>query len=168
MTPLHLTLDTQNASLCGKPLETGIDAFSFLGKTENPKTVNKLETLIYYSLGIAIGFDAKTEKFCDLRIVWDDVSNEGFTPFTGTLHYGNQTLTSTKKEAIVALLGEPYGSDRDEDEEILFYDTPTVEWQFEFDLTGNLKQLILNNDPILKDEMQRESYGITKPWPPKQ
>ncbi|MDF3130135.1 hypothetical protein P0Y35_13085 [Kiritimatiellaeota bacterium B1221] len=166
--PLQLSVDIQTSTFCGKPLGTKIEAFSFLGKTENPKAVKELETLYYYSAGIALGFDAVSSAFCDLRIVWEDVSNEGFTPFAGTIHYGNQTLASLEKENIVSILGEPYGAHRDEEEELLFYDTPHREWQFEFTLDGKLKQLILTHPPILEDEFQRECYGITQPWPPPQ
>ena len=75
-------------------------------------------------------------------------------------------LSNRSSESDVqALFGQPYWRDQDEDEIILFYEFPGVEWQIEFDLVGALKHLRVGR-PLLADAEQRAAYGVTKHWPP--
>jgi hypothetical protein len=76
--------------------------------------------------------------------------------------------TSTTKEDIFSIFGEPYWSDLDDGEIILFYEYQegTVELQFEFPNGEHLEFITLMKDGVLSKQEQRESYGVTKPWPP--
>ncbi|HBC85908.1 MAG TPA: hypothetical protein DCZ94_03030 [Lentisphaeria bacterium] len=167
--PLNLVVDLKDNSVCGVKLGHSIHDFSFLGPSEKPKSIRSEKTLYYLSLGISLGFDERNSRFCDFRIVWSDYLEEGFTPYRGSLlfsgkHVGSQGNVS--RQDVLAILGEPYGAHRDSEEEIVFYDTSEYEWQFEFDLQGQLKQLIVTDAPLLAEDRQRDLFGIRKPWPP--
>lgn len=76
--------------------------------------------------------------------------------------------TSTTKEDIFSIFGEPYWSDLDDGEIILFYEYQegTIELQFEFPDGEHLEFITLMEDGVLSKQKQRESYGVNKPWPP--
>lgn len=76
--------------------------------------------------------------------------------------------TATTKEDIFSNFGEPYWSDLDDGEIILFYEFQegTIELQFEFPNSKHLEFITLMKDGVLSKEEQRKSYGVTKPWPP--
>ena len=77
------------------------------------------------------------------------------------------TARSTKEE-IITLFGEPYWTDLDDDEVILFYEyrSGSIELQFEFPNGQNPGFITLMQNGILSDAGQRKSYGVTKLWPP--
>lgn len=74
----------------------------------------------------------------------------------------------TNKEEILSLFGEPYWTDLDDDEIILFYEYQegSIELQFEFLNGQELTYITLIKNGVLSDPTQRKSYGVTKPWPP--
>ena len=76
----------------------------------------------------------------------------------------------TTKEEITTLFGEPYWTDRDDGEIILFYEYRAggIELQFEFPDGQPLGFITLMKDGILSVANQRKSYGVTKPWPPEE
>ena len=91
--------------------------------------------------------------------------------FTGTFLIQDQIhplSTLTTKDEIITLFGEPYWTDLDDDEIILFYEyrAGTIELQFEFPDGQNLAFITLMQNGVLSDSEQRQSYGVTKPWPP--
>lgn len=76
--------------------------------------------------------------------------------------------TKTTQEEITSLFGEPYWTDLDDGEVILFYEyrAGEIELQFEFPDGQNLGFITMAKDGVLSDESQRKSYGVTHPWPP--
>jgi len=63
-------------------------------------------------------------------------------------------------------LGAPYWIDRDDEEQILFFEFGSHEIQIEQTLDGRNKRMILTTLPLMANEEQRQAYGVDKPWPP--
>ena len=80
---------------------------------------------------------------------------------------GLQLDTETTIDEILALFGEPYWRDNDDDEIILFYEENGHEIQIEFPDRRRLGFITITSRPILADPKQCEAYGVTKPWPPR-
>lgn len=74
---------------------------------------------------------------------------------------------ATDEAAVTAAFGDPYWIDTDLDERILFYEWRggTLEGQVEL-VQGRLAVLSLLARPVLAEAAQRESYRVTRPWPP--
>ena len=77
---------------------------------------------------------------------------------------------STSPAQVVDRFGEPYWTDRDDGEPILFYEYQGggMELQFEFPDGKQLGYITLMRDGVLSKPEQRKSYGVTKPWPPEE
>ena len=75
---------------------------------------------------------------------------------------------TTSKEKIISIFGEPYWTDLDDGEIIFFYEyqAGTIELQFEFPDGEHLEFISLMKSGVLSKQAQRESYGVTKSWPP--
>ncbi|MEN8772978.1 MAG: hypothetical protein ABF382_05465 [Akkermansiaceae bacterium] len=92
--------------------------------------------------------------------------------FNGLFLFEDQSTSissATSKEEIISIFGEPYWTDLDDGEIILFYEYQegTIELQFEFPTGEQLEFITLTKDGVLSKQEQRESYGVTRPWPPK-
>jgi len=76
--------------------------------------------------------------------------------------------STTNRKEIISIFGEPYWADIDDGEIILFYEyqESTIELQFEFPDGEHLEFITLMKGGILSKQEKRESYGVTKPWPP--
>lgn len=165
---VDLAVDLSTNSFGGVTLGAPVDELGFLGPSEAPKRIKDGE-LCYPSLGVIIGFEPRTSRFSGLSICWNDVGNDGFSPFAGTLSSDGALLVSELAGAraeILDKLGEPYWGSVDDDEELLFYERHGVEWQFELSLEGELRWLTVTGSPLMADERQRELYRVDKPWPP--
>lgn len=80
------------------------------------------------------------------------------------LELGPQTTEREVRERF----GEPYWTDRDDGEAILFYEYQKGERevQFEFPEDGRIGYITLSRSGDLSDPEQRKAYGVDKPWPP--
>lgn len=90
-------------------------------------------------------------------------------PGTFTLRGTKLDLTpATTEMELLEIFGEPYWTDRDEDETILFYEYQdgSIEIQFEIPKSQGLAVIIMVAGGLLADPENRKSYGVTKPWPP--
>ncbi len=69
---------------------------------------------------------------------------------------------------IQSIFGDPYWTDEEDEEVILFYEyqNGTIELQFEFPDSQHLSYITLGINGVLSNQEQRDAYGITKPWPP--
>ena len=76
-----------------------------------------------------------------------------------------ESISSQRETDIIALLGEPYLRDEDDNEVILFYEDGKIETQFEFPGKARLRYITILANPVLADPLQRACYGCTKPWP---
>lgn len=91
--------------------------------------------------------------------------------FRGTLLVNEEAApltTATTRAEVRDLFGEPYWTDEDGGEIILFYEyrEGTVELQMEFPDGEHLAFITLMQNGILSKAAQRQSYGVSKPWPP--
>lgn len=101
-----------------------------------------------------------------LSSVFLDLENFGGT----LLNKGEMAGLSpeTTLEEVRELFGEPYWTDQDDEEVLLFYEYEkgSTELQFEFPDGRHLGYLTLIHEGVLSKPEQRKSYGVTKPWPP--
>ena len=76
--------------------------------------------------------------------------------------------TASTPEEIVSQFGEPYWTDFDSKEKILFYEYQGGEVELQFEFPGpTLGFVTLMRNGVLSQANDRKSYGVTKPWPPK-
>jgi len=88
--------------------------------------------------------------------------------FPGRLEIGGRKIdiaSLVSEPALLALLGDPWWRDEDEDEVILFYEDGRGERQFELSKDGVLKFVTMLRTPLMADPEQRRAYGVTRPWP---
>jgi hypothetical protein len=76
-------------------------------------------------------------------------------------HRGAITLTELKQ-----LMGDPYWTDEDDEEFLLFYETDRGELQLEFSGKERLTALVMTDEPVMAHESERRAYKVTAPWPP--
>lgn len=91
--------------------------------------------------------------------------------FTGSFTLNNTPLAlglDTEESKVTEILGEPWWKDVDDDLEVIdFYERPDgTEIQMEYPAMCQLRFITILRNGILADPSQRESYGVTKPWPP--
>ena len=98
---------------------------------------------------------------------WDDPTTS-HSPYRGEVHFQGKHIPlsdGTTIEQFMAVFGDPWWRDDDEQESLLFYEWGEVEWQVEFSRRGGLRLLLINTPPLMADPAQRAAYGVTKPWP---
>ena len=91
--------------------------------------------------------------------------------FTGSFTMNGAPLDlklDTEESKVCEILGEPWWKDVDDDLEVIdFYERADgTEIQMEYPAMCQLRFITILKKGILADPIQRESYGITKPWPP--
>ena len=116
----------------------------------------------FASSGIELGINGEVLDYAFITL----------TNFEGLILKNGEKIsvsTNTTPEQIIALFGEPYWTDVDDDESILFYEYQSgkVEVQFEFPAKRQLGFITMSRDGVLSDAKQRNSYRVTKEWPPK-
>ncbi|MBF0227769.1 MAG: hypothetical protein HQK76_20160 [Desulfobacterales bacterium] len=83
---------------------------------------------------------------------------------------GDKLILNVKNspQDIIDVFGEPYWTDRSDDEIILFYEYKKgfIELQFEFSDSIQLSYITLMCNGILSTQDQREAYNVSKQWPP--
>lgn len=74
----------------------------------------------------------------------------------------------TEESKVTELLGDPWWKDVDDDLEVIdFYERADgTEIQMEYPAICQLRFITILKNGILADPIQRERYGVTKPWPP--
>jgi len=164
---LPLVLDLDRHALCDVRPCDPTEWLSRLGPPEDRKAL-KDDRYCYYSLGIE--FDPACDSIEGFAVVWNDVLDEKFQPFPGTVKWRGREYrldTATTEADFIAVFGEPYWRDQDDMEVILFYEfRGDIEWQVEFTLDDSLKEIIVTTPPMLSNPEQRAAYAVTKPWPP--
>ena len=162
-----LTLDLDAASLNGIEVGEPLEQLSFLGPDEDRSSFKSGE-FRYYSQGLCVECMGSDDEITAYHILFHDQDETQYQRFRGSLTRAGQPLDLAPLTVgrCAQALGDYYWIDEDEDESIVFYEFPEREWQLEFDLDGALKRLIVTNRPVMADAFQRESYEVTKPWPP--
>jgi hypothetical protein len=90
--------------------------------------------------------------------------------FGGTFTYSGSAINLAKNTTandISKIFGEPYWTDRPDDEAIMFYvyQGGAVELRFEL-FENKLSAITFSRNGDLSDPDRRKEYGVTKPWPP--
>ena len=162
-------LDLDRHALCRCRIGDPLEWISGLGPPEDSRALSE-QRYCYYSQGIEIG--EEDNKMADFAVFWFDYLQAGFQPFKGPVTYGGKTVSlgsGTTETEFVHVCGAPYWRDQDQDEIILFYEfRGDIEWQVEFTLKSELKALRVVWPAIMGDAEQRERYGVTQPWPPRE
>jgi hypothetical protein len=162
---ISLRFELNAAELNGLRLGGPLRDASFLGPAEDRRTARS-GVFCYHSLGLCVASDdGSTTSW--LELVFRDEAGT-FEPFRGKVTYRGAEidLAGMTVADFLARFGSCYWEDRDEDETILFYEFPQREWQVEFDEQGRLARLVVTSDPLMASQQQRDSYGVTKSWPP--
>jgi len=163
-----LEVDISTNALNGVPIGTSVDGLAALGPVEDRKGL-RLNRYEYPSLGIALRAEADG-RLWGLEVFLADDAWPPARPFAGAFRYAGQPipLAAMGEGDVTAVFGEPYWRDSmDEEEVLLFYEWPAVEWQLEFSADGRrLRALTLTAERVMADPEQRGFYGVTAPWPP--
>jgi hypothetical protein len=155
-----LLLDLDTHRFCGVGIGEPAQTLSFLGPATRWSYL-----LEFPNHGLAIQGDS---SITELNYYFGHREERSGGTFRGGIRHRGEALTlsaTTTEEELLALFGQPYWRDADDDETILFYEFPEREWQVEFGTDGRLKCFVLGL-PILTDPVQREAYGVSKTWPP--
>ena len=158
--------DFDHHTLCGVKLGDPISLLWKLGPSED-KSAEADGFHNYYSRGVEV--DVEDGKVVSFVMFFNDELQKKFLPFKSRCVFRGQAveLRAGMTEAeIKTLLGEPYWRDVDDDETILFYEFGDIEWQVEIDARNGLTAFVVLTPPLLADEAQRNSFHVTKPWPP--
>lgn len=156
-----LTLDLDRGRFCGVALGEPLGRFTFLGRAQL-----RGFDLLYPDEGLEIGDDEGVLREVVAFFGHPEEPDAGY--FRGDIFHQGERITSQAlrtESMILARAGEPYWRHEASDESILFYERPGFEFQFELGSDGILKAIVLS-EPILADAEQRDSYGVTKNWPP--
>ena len=91
--------------------------------------------------------------------------------FTGSFTLNGTPLDlklDTEESKVCEILGEPWWKDVDDDLEVIdFYERADgTEIQMEYPAMSQLRFITMLKIGILADPIQRESYKVSKPWPP--
>ena len=161
---LEFELDTGRLNIAN--LGDDYDAVSFLGSSEDRRSASA-GMFYFHSLGVHVECLNDDWEITDVLILFRvDVPN--FQPYTGRILFRGQevNLANATERSFLAQFGECYWRDADDDEPILFYEFPDLEWQVEFEPDGVIKGVNVTNRPLLANDEQRDRYGVTKPSPP--
>lgn len=164
---LRLEVDLSVASLCGAMLGEPIERLSALGPPENPKPSEETG-YHYFSRGLEIGPDAEG-RFDYLLCLWNAPDRPEHHPFPGRFSWKGRPVPidgRTTLDDVLALFGEPYHVDEDDEEAILRYQLNDVGWELEFGRGTGLRALLLELPGYFSDPEVRKTFGITRPWPP--
>jgi len=162
---LALDVDLDLPALSGLRLGDPAAGISRFGPPENPRP-SRHGIHDYASRGFQVDADAGRVECFLFR--WD--SENPVRRFQGRFRRNGAPLAldaSTDDAAVKAAFGEPYWVDPGPEEQVWFYEWRggTLEWQVEL-VQGRLRVLSLIARPVLAEPGQRESYHVTRPWPP--
>jgi hypothetical protein len=168
MPGFEIQLDLDIHTICRCRIGDPIEWLNPLGPPEDSRSLRE-QRYCYYSRGIEIG--EENGKVADFAAFWIDYLEAGFKPFNGLITYRGKTVmldSRTTESEFVNLFGDPYWRDQDQEETILFYEfRGDIEWQAEFTLENRLKVLRVVWPALMAEAAQRESYGVSLPWPPR-
>lgn len=161
-----LDFDFDTHTLCGIKVGDPVSLLWKLGPPED-KAEEARGNYNYYSKGVQVS--AEAGKIASFVLFWNDEQRKQFLAFNSPCHYRGQTLTlraGMDESALKTIFGGPYLRDEDENEIILFYELGAVEWQMEIGRHAGLTATVILTPPLLADEEQRNTFKVTKPWPP--
>lgn len=161
-----LAVDLDHFGLNGVGFGGSVDNLRFLGPSESAD-------FDYPSKGLLL--DVDSGRLDGLVIALRGGVYLGATPpdrvrpFAGRIRLGGRDRTPQElrtESDFVAVWGEPYWRDVDEDEILLFFEFESGEVQVELTLEGVPQVLIVTPAPLMADPATREAYRVTASWPP--
>jgi hypothetical protein len=166
---LRLAFDLESGKLNGIGFGERLDRMSLLGPAED-RSALKSGQCRYLSLGLAVGWEEEEQTIDCFEIIQKDPYVSSCRPFPGICQYRGEHLDLGQLTEVwfAEQIGPPYHRDEDDEEIILFYEFPGREWQVELDLNGTLNRIIVTSRPLMADEQQRDTYGVDRPWPPRE
>lgn len=142
--PAVLEYDMDRHTLAGVRIGKPLDAFSVLGRPEDPKSVRQYR-LIYYSQGFEVGLEEG--HGLDVEIYFtDDWTHDHHQPkpwagrFRAKGSEARWTKSTTEQE-ITNHLGPPKERDVDEDEIRLTYERDRITYEFVLTASGTLESM---------------------------
>jgi len=164
---LQLVADLEVFELNGVGFGDDVEGLRFLGPSET-------RWYDYPSKGLQLDVDSKGRLeglVLALRggVYLGPTKPERVRQFAGRIRLNGRDwapLELRGESDFIATWGEPYWRDEDEDEKLLFFEFDQCEVQVELTLEGVPQVLIVTSEPLMADPAQRDSYGVTKPWPP--
>jgi len=160
-------LDLDRPALCGIALGSPIHSISRLGRPANDQPTRE-GSYVYRDRGFVIDCSAQVVTGFTVYL-GPSSSRYGMSVFQGpVVHAGEPATLSTLTQLseFCSRFGDPYWTDTDGAETLLFYEYGEVEWQAEFDNRGQLQVLTIVTPPLLSKQDQRAAYRVTKAWPP--
>ena len=158
--------DFDHHALCGIKLGDPVSLLWKLGPSEDkPAEADGFHN--FYSKGVEV--DVEAGKVVSFVLFFNDELQKKFLPFKSRCVYRGQAVdlrAGMTETEIKTFFGEPYWRDQDDGETILFYEFGDTEWQVEIDTQNGLTAIVVLAPPLLADEAQRQSFHVTKPWPP--
>jgi hypothetical protein len=159
--PIEMDLDSNRLS--GVGIGDRFERLAFLGpgKWAKPR-------LNYPKAGIHFLLD-ENQLISNITFFFGHKDEPTYGKYCGSFRYRGNSISfdpSTPEHQIEHYFGEAYHRDHDDDEVVRFYERRSAEWQIEFGKDGCLKCWLIESNPLMADAYQRESYGVTKPWPP--
>jgi hypothetical protein len=164
---LQLTFDLESSALNGVALGQPLASLSFLGPAEDRTSVLCGE-YGYFSLGLVVDCHNDKNVVDGFELVNRDLDASRYQAFVGDCRCGGAGLRLDRVTPtfLQERFGPPYWKNEDDDETILFYEFPGVEWQVELGPEARLNRIVVTNEILMADEVQRANYGVTKGWPP--
>lgn len=163
----RIECDLSTHSLCGVAIKEPFVRLSALGPSEDRKRAGNGD-FCYFSRGLKVG--TKNGMITDFSFMWDSLLQvKNLIPFNGRFTFeGNVTTlgTATHLDTFISIFGEPYWKDEDDYGIALFYEYGDIEWQLDFNEKKCLYWFVITTPPLFEDEKNRQSYKLTKPWPP--
>jgi hypothetical protein len=164
---LRLEFDLSASALNGVRVGGSLEALAALGPVESAYEL-RFERYCYYSQGLALRAEA-AGRLWGFELFLDDRACPAYVAYAGSFRHAGQPipLAAMAEGHVLAVFGPPYWRDAsDEEEVILFYEWPDVEWQMEFAADGGrLRVLTVTAERVMADPEQRGFYGVTAPWP---
>ncbi|MEK6248918.1 MAG: hypothetical protein N2C12_12115 [Planctomycetales bacterium] len=165
---MAFTISSQEQDLQGNKLPKLFSprSLAFLGPQERSTSYD--DELCYYGLGLAIDCCEEDHVIQGFQLIFSDPDEQLYQPFTGNVLFHGQPLdlSGLTTNSAGKQCGQWYWLDRDEDETIIFYETPGREWQIEFDPSLKIKRFITTTLSLMASQQQRAGYSVSKPWPP--
>lgn len=152
-------------AFCGVAAGEPFDGLSFLGRSRIHPHIHTWHEYPHEGLRVDVK-EGAVESFI-FTLTRDE--DDDLTPYAGLLRYRGSALALHRiatHEGVVSTFGEPWWREDDEEDVTLFYEFGgKFEWRFEGASDGRMCLMFVGR-PILADPWERESYGVTKPWPP--
>ncbi len=126
---LRLTFDLECGELNGIGVGERLERLAFLGPCEGRHAVGDGDYQ-YFSLGLSVGCYNEEQTIDCFEVIQYDPCEPKYQPYAGACRFQGEcfNLGRLTEEQLLRKVGPPFWRDKDEDEVILFYEFPHLEW----------------------------------------